>query len=262
MTDQMAGTGRAGGESILGPVPLDVPTKARQHFEQAGAYEARDDLESALRECDLAIQIAPAWAEVHNLRGIVLDAMGQKEEALEAYREALRLDPVFEEAQENLSEAEAEAELGREQGKDKPAISKQAVYRPGCVLVAAFLIAFFAVVGGVWPGVRLIGELGQPGRFADRGLATFVAYSQLGLGVLLLVAAVGIWAMKKWGTAIYVVFVAFFLSAFLLAIFGSLPGEGLVIYDMGQFAVSVGLLVTFVAIAVGLVNLWRKGELS
>ena len=260
MTEQLAGTEETGRESVLESVPLDVPTEARQHFERASAYEARDDFENALQECEWAIGLAPAWAEAHNLRGIVLDAMGRKEAALAAYRQALRLDPGFEEAQENLSEAEAE--LRPAQSRDRPATPEPTVYRPGCVVAAALLIALFAVVGGVWPGFRMIGELDQLGRSVDRGLATFVAYFQFGVGILLLVSAVGIWAMKKWGTAIYVVFVAFFLFVYLWAIFGMTSLEGLVIYDSSQFAFTVGLLVSFVIIAVGLVNLWRKGELS
>jgi tetratricopeptide (TPR) repeat protein len=86
----------------------DPSTEAPQHLEQAYVYEVDGEFENALRECELAIQLAPDWAEAHNLRGIVLEELGRKEEAIAAYREAVRLDPAFREARENLSEAKAE----------------------------------------------------------------------------------------------------------------------------------------------------------
>jgi tetratricopeptide (TPR) repeat protein len=86
----------------------DLPTGVRQHLEQAYAYHENDEFEDALRECECVIQLAPNWAEAHNLRGIVLEEVGRKVEAVAAYREAVCLDPAFLEAKENLSEAEAE----------------------------------------------------------------------------------------------------------------------------------------------------------
>jgi tetratricopeptide (TPR) repeat protein len=86
-----------------------LPAEARQHLEQAYLAEEEDDFENALRECDLALQFAPNWAEAHNLRGIVLEALGRAEEAIAAYREAIRLDPGFDDARQNLREATAEA---------------------------------------------------------------------------------------------------------------------------------------------------------
>lgn len=82
--------------------------QVRHYLEQAYACEQSNELERALLECDLAVQFDPTCAEAHNLRGIVLEGLGQKAQALAAYREAVRLDPAFSEAQENLAEAEAE----------------------------------------------------------------------------------------------------------------------------------------------------------
>ncbi len=83
-------------------------SEAQQHLEQAYDYEEKREFQDALRECKLAIQLAPGWAEPHNLRGMVLDGLGRKEEAIVAYQEAVCLDPAFREAHENLLEAEAE----------------------------------------------------------------------------------------------------------------------------------------------------------
>jgi hypothetical protein len=95
------------------PAVLDsvdsTPTEAQQHLKQAYDYEEKDDFENALRECELAIQLDPDWAEPHNLRGILLEELGRKEEAIAAYRQATRLDPAFHDAFTNLLEATTEA---------------------------------------------------------------------------------------------------------------------------------------------------------
>jgi tetratricopeptide (TPR) repeat protein len=84
------------------------PQSSDVHLEQAYAYQEKSKFSDALRECELAIQLAPAVAEAHNLRGMMLEELGQKEAAIAAYREAVRLDPAFHDAQENLLEAESE----------------------------------------------------------------------------------------------------------------------------------------------------------
>ena len=96
-----------------------VSSKAMQYLERAYASEERNDLQKALEECDSAIHIDPGLAEAHNLRGMILDEMGRKEEAIAGYREALRLDPSFQDAKENLQGIENELEEG---GSRSPAI--------------------------------------------------------------------------------------------------------------------------------------------
>jgi len=90
----------------------DLPIEVEQHLERADTYEEHDEFEKALLECDLALQLAPDCAEAHNLRGIVLERLDRKEEAIAAYRKAIRLDPTLEEARENLLAAETELEKG------------------------------------------------------------------------------------------------------------------------------------------------------
>jgi len=82
--------------------------QARHHLERAYAHLDAGEPEDALRECDRAIAMAPAWAEAHNLRGVVLDEIGRLEQAIAAYAEAVRLDAGFEDAAENLAEARKE----------------------------------------------------------------------------------------------------------------------------------------------------------
>jgi uncharacterized RDD family membrane protein YckC/Flp pilus assembly protein TadD len=80
-------------------------TEAERHFDQAYAYWQKNDLENGLHECELAIQLAPDLAEAHNLRGVLLEELNRREEAIAAYREATRLNPELQEAKKNLSEA-------------------------------------------------------------------------------------------------------------------------------------------------------------
>ena len=83
-------------------------SEAMQHLEQAYAHEEQDRFGKALSECDVAIRTDSTLAEAFNLRGIILEQLGRKAEAVSAYREALRLDPSFQEAEENLHEIEDE----------------------------------------------------------------------------------------------------------------------------------------------------------
>jgi tetratricopeptide (TPR) repeat protein len=82
--------------------------EAMQHLEQAYAHEEQNRFGQALSECDAAIRTDPTLAEAFNLRGIILEQLGRKAEAVSAYREALRLDPSFQEAEENLYELDDE----------------------------------------------------------------------------------------------------------------------------------------------------------
>ncbi len=91
---------------------------ARRHLQRAYRYDGREELEAALVECEAALQLAGDWAEAHNLHGIILEGLGRRPEALAAYTEALRLDASFEEAQENLTELEAELAGARSASRD------------------------------------------------------------------------------------------------------------------------------------------------
>lgn len=74
---------------------------AQHHLEQAYSYENQEKIYEALRECDRAIQLNPDLADAHNLRGIILEQLGDSEEAIAAYQKAIQLQPTFEEAIQN-----------------------------------------------------------------------------------------------------------------------------------------------------------------
>ena len=81
---------------------------AEFHFNQASSLEERRDFQAALEECDASLGLNPRYADAHNLRGMILERLTRREEALLAYREALRLEPKFREARDNLRDAEEE----------------------------------------------------------------------------------------------------------------------------------------------------------
>ncbi|HSI15272.1 MAG TPA: protein kinase [Chthoniobacter sp.] len=70
----------------------------------AEAQQLIDDLDlaGALEKIDYAIQQVPNEANYHNLRGNILQAQLRLEEAVDAYSEALRLNPKLKEAQVNV----------------------------------------------------------------------------------------------------------------------------------------------------------------
>ena len=97
-------------------VDLDAPlgeaelqSLAAEHLEKAqNSYDLGRNFKSALADCDLALEYTPNSARVHNLRGLILDALGKTGLAVRAYREAARLDPGLADARDNLADAEAE----------------------------------------------------------------------------------------------------------------------------------------------------------
>jgi tetratricopeptide (TPR) repeat protein len=94
------------------PVDLvDEPDRviqAKRDLQHAADYLDQGKYKEALHACDTAIRIAPHLASAYNLLGLCYDGLEQLEDAIAAYREAVRLDSEFADAQEHLHEAEAE----------------------------------------------------------------------------------------------------------------------------------------------------------
>jgi tetratricopeptide (TPR) repeat protein len=68
------------------------------------------ELDKALSQCDLAIQLNPTSAIAHNYRGEIYDEMRQIENAITNYQRAIQLDPELEDAWHNLLSIEPELE--------------------------------------------------------------------------------------------------------------------------------------------------------
>lgn len=87
---------------------FEQPVSAEEHLDQASLYEENGQFKEALTECDAAVaEIQSFLADIFNLRGIVLEELECSAEARKAYAVALRLDPGFHEAAENLSKLES-----------------------------------------------------------------------------------------------------------------------------------------------------------
>ena len=101
-------------------IDLDAPlgdierrTIAKQYSDKAQkTYDKGRNIKSALGDIDLAIQFEPESAEFHNLRGLILDAIGKTDDAINSYHEAIRLNPNLEDAKANL--IDAESDIGNE----------------------------------------------------------------------------------------------------------------------------------------------------
>lgn len=84
--------------------------RAAEYLDEAQRlYDEAGDYENALAVVDKAILADPEKPEPHNLRGVILDAMGKLSEAAMEYELALRLDPGALDARENLESLLKEA---------------------------------------------------------------------------------------------------------------------------------------------------------
>jgi tetratricopeptide (TPR) repeat protein len=105
-------------------------TPAKQHLDEALEYAYEGELETALAKCELARQSLPAIAPAHNRLGMVLEELGQLQPAVEAYREAIRLNPRFDAARTNLRNASLkleESQYRHSQAADEPALEDLAL---------------------------------------------------------------------------------------------------------------------------------------
>ena len=89
-------------ETELQALAAEVLDKAQKKFDHGR------DFKGALEDCDLALEYAPDSAPAHNLRGMILDALDRRSQAVQEYKQAVRLDPGLADARDNLAESEAE----------------------------------------------------------------------------------------------------------------------------------------------------------
>ncbi|MEJ2748724.1 MAG: tetratricopeptide repeat protein, partial [Anaerolineae bacterium] len=94
-------------QKIVADNPESI-TELEQILEKTYALNDVDKLEDALTHCQQAINLHPKSAEAHNLKGLILDRLGEKQEALAAFQKAVHLDPEFQDAQQNLADVQAE----------------------------------------------------------------------------------------------------------------------------------------------------------
>ena len=83
---------------------------SKQHLDQALEYINQDEHEKAVEECELARQTMPGIAKAYNVLGLILEELRQWESAENVYLEAIRLNPEYDPARENLSNVRVKLE--------------------------------------------------------------------------------------------------------------------------------------------------------
>lgn len=78
---------------------------AKQHLEQALEHANDGEIEKTLSECETAKSNMPSIAIAHNYMGLILQTANQLELAIDAYASAVKLNPRFYAARENLANA-------------------------------------------------------------------------------------------------------------------------------------------------------------
>lgn len=87
----------------LGTIPPpSSEVQAAQFLRNIEQRLEQDEFENALSECELAIQLNPDLADAYNYRGVIYDALNQRNEAITNYRKAIQLNPKLREAWDNL----------------------------------------------------------------------------------------------------------------------------------------------------------------
>jgi type IV pilus assembly protein PilF len=79
----------------------DNTRRARAHTELASAYYQQSQFEVALKEFNIAIELAPNYAAAYNGLGLVNAALGENKKADAAFTKALDLDPKDSDSQNN-----------------------------------------------------------------------------------------------------------------------------------------------------------------
>jgi len=129
-------------------INLDAPLEkaelealVRQCLEKAEkALESGRNLKDALASCNQAIEYAPESAEAHNMRGLILDAMGKTDESILAYQEAIRLNPDFTEAKENLADAKLDLPTPTQDERIMAALAHASALLPMMGIIAPIVI--------------------------------------------------------------------------------------------------------------------------
>ena len=90
---------------------LERQQSADRYFILASKYYDEDRFTQALTEVNHAMEARPDLAEAANLKGLILEALGEHYQALLAYQKALHLDKNLDEAKENKTGLMLELEI-------------------------------------------------------------------------------------------------------------------------------------------------------
>ncbi len=108
--------------------PQSNQAQVRQSLENVARYIDNNELDKALSECELAIQLDPNSALAYNYRGEIYEQMGQLENAITNYQRAIQLDPDLKYAWDNLLVVESELEDEFEESPTKQHLNSALEY--------------------------------------------------------------------------------------------------------------------------------------
>jgi tetratricopeptide (TPR) repeat protein len=74
----------------------------RGNFEAAKKFLKENDYDNALSEIEKLLEKHEGFADVHNMKGLILYGLGRRNEATEAFDKALQINPAYSEASLNL----------------------------------------------------------------------------------------------------------------------------------------------------------------
>ncbi len=96
------------------PVLDKTEMRALTHYNFGAGFDAEGDVQNALAQYRMAVELDPAYTEAHNNLGSLLSRQGELDEAAVHFREALRLDPDFADAHNNLGNLLASQDILQE----------------------------------------------------------------------------------------------------------------------------------------------------
>jgi Tfp pilus assembly protein PilF len=88
--------------------PDQAIQRANQILQRVESYWQEDELENALKECKLAVEIAPEYADAHFCRGVTYEDLGRLDLAIVDYQTTVHLDPNHKNALKSISVVEKE----------------------------------------------------------------------------------------------------------------------------------------------------------
>jgi tetratricopeptide (TPR) repeat protein len=82
--------------------PRSINAQVKEILKRVAGHWEAGEIEKALSDCNLAIELAPDLPAAYNYRGMILEDIGKLDQAFADYQEAIRIDPEWKDARDNL----------------------------------------------------------------------------------------------------------------------------------------------------------------
>ncbi len=108
--------------------PQSIEFQISESIYRIEDYLENEELEKALSECELAIQLNPDFAVAYNYRGEIYEEMEQFENAIINYQKVIELSPIFKDAWESMLRVESVLEEEFEESITKKQLEQALKY--------------------------------------------------------------------------------------------------------------------------------------